>query len=88
MKTQEEIEVGICEAISRVEQVEMGRGPRTFTPTCSATSSVVRLQAVLTAAIRERVRHRAANGGAFKVAALAGNVGDSGRKSETGEPQA
>ena len=39
MKTQGEIEAAICEGVSRFEQDYMGRGPRTFAPTCSAISS-------------------------------------------------
>ena len=38
MKTLGEIESAICEGITRFEQDYMGRGPRTFAPTCSAIS--------------------------------------------------
>ncbi len=39
MKSQGEIEAGICEGVSRFEQEYMGAVPRTFTPTWWGTSS-------------------------------------------------
>jgi uncharacterized protein YbcI len=50
MKTQGEIEAGVCEGISRFEQEYMGRGPKEIRAYLIADLLVVRLQGVLTAA--------------------------------------
>jgi uncharacterized protein YbcI len=50
MKTQGEIEAGICEAISRFEQVYMGRGPKDIHAYLIGDLLVVRLRGILTAA--------------------------------------
>lgn len=50
MKTQGEIEAGICLGISRFEQEYMGRGPKGIHAHLIGDLLVVRLQGVLTAA--------------------------------------
>jgi uncharacterized protein YbcI len=50
MKTQGEIEAGICEGVTRFEQAYMGRGPRDIRTHLLGDLLVVRLQGVLTAA--------------------------------------
>ena len=50
MKTQGEIEAGICEGISRFEQDYMGRGPKDIHAYLIGDLVVVRLVGVLTAA--------------------------------------
>jgi uncharacterized protein YbcI len=50
MKTQGEIEAGICEGISRFEQEYMGRGPKDIHTHLIGDILVVRLSGVLTAA--------------------------------------
>ena len=50
MKTQGEIEAGICEGISRFEQEYMGRGPKDIRAHLFGDLLVVRLHGVLTAA--------------------------------------
>jgi uncharacterized protein YbcI len=50
MKTQGEIEAGICEGISRFEQDYMGRGPKDIHAHLIGDLLVVRLKGVLTAA--------------------------------------
>ncbi len=50
MKTQGEIEAGICKGISRFEQEYMGRGPKHISAHLVGDLLIVRLQGVLTAA--------------------------------------
>jgi len=50
MKTQGEIEAGICEGIARFEQEYMGRGPKDIRAHLIGDLLIVRLQGVLTAA--------------------------------------
>ena len=50
MKTQGEIEAGICEGMNRFEQQYMGRGPKDIRAHLIGDLLVVRLQGVLTAA--------------------------------------
>jgi uncharacterized protein YbcI len=50
MKTQGEIEAGICDGISRFEQEYMGRGPKDIRAHLIGDLLVVRLRGVLTAA--------------------------------------
>ena len=50
MKTQGEIEAGVCEGIARFEQEYMGRGPKHIHAHLIGDLLVVRLQGVLTAA--------------------------------------
>ncbi len=50
MKTQGEIEAGICDGITRFEQEYMGRGPKSIHTHLIGDLLVVRLQGVLTAA--------------------------------------
>ena len=50
MKTQGEIEAGICDGISRFEQEYMGRGPKDIRAHLLGDLLVVRLRGVLTAA--------------------------------------
>jgi uncharacterized protein YbcI len=50
MKTQGEIEAGICEGINRFEQDYMGRGPKEIRAHLIGDLLVVRLRGVLTAA--------------------------------------
>jgi uncharacterized protein YbcI len=56
MKTQGEIEAGICEGISRFEQEYMGRGPKDIRAHLIGDLLVVRLQGVLTAAEQHLVK--------------------------------
>src|SRR5437879_6474595 len=56
MKTQGEIEAGICEGISRFEQEYMGRGPKDIRAHLIDDLVVVRLQGVLTAAEQHLVK--------------------------------
>jgi uncharacterized protein YbcI len=55
MKTQGEIEAGICEGIRRFEQEYMGRGPKDVHTHLIGDLLVVRLQGVLTAAEQQLV---------------------------------
>ena len=56
MKTQGEIEAGICDGISRFEQEYMGRGPKDIRTHLIGDLLVVRLQGVLTAAEQQLVK--------------------------------
>ena len=56
MKTQGEIEAGICEGISRFEQEYMGRGPKDIHAHLIGDLLVVRLEGVLTAAEQQLVK--------------------------------
>ncbi len=56
MKTQGEIEAGICEGMTRFEQEYMGRGPKDIHAHLIGDLLVVRLQGVLTAAERQLVK--------------------------------
>jgi uncharacterized protein YbcI len=56
MKTQGEIESGICEGISHFEQDYMGRGPKDIRAHLLGDLLVVRLQGVLTAAEQHLVK--------------------------------
>src|SRR3954451_320687 len=56
MKTQGEIEAGICEGITRFEQEYMGRGPKDIRAHLLGNLLVVRLQGVLTAAEQQLVK--------------------------------
>ncbi len=56
MKTQGEIEAGICAGISRFEQEYMGRGPKDVHAHLVGDLLVVRLQGVLTAAEQQLVK--------------------------------
>ena len=56
MKTQGEIEAGVCDGVSRFEQEYMGRGPKDIRAHLLGDLLVVRLQGVLTAAERHLVR--------------------------------
>jgi uncharacterized protein YbcI len=56
MKTQGEIEAGICEGISRFEQDYMGRGPKDVHAHLIGDFLVVRLEGVLTAAEQQLVK--------------------------------
>src|SRR5207244_6322336 len=56
MKSQGEIEAGICEGISRFEQEYMGRGPKDVHAYLIGDLLVVRLQGVLTAAEQHLVQ--------------------------------
>jgi uncharacterized protein YbcI len=55
MKTQGEIEAGICEGVRRFEQEYMGRGPKDVHTHLIDDSLLVRLQGVLTAAEQQLV---------------------------------
>lgn len=55
MKTQGEIEAGICDGIRRFEQEYMGRGPKDVHTHLIGDLLVVRLQGVLTAAEQQLV---------------------------------
>ena len=55
MKTQGEIEAGICEGVRRFEQEYMGRGPKDIHTHLMGDLLVVRLQGVLTAAEQQLV---------------------------------
>jgi uncharacterized protein YbcI len=56
MKTQGEIEAGICEGVSRFERDYMGRGPKDIHAYLLGDLLVVRLQGVLTAAEQHLVK--------------------------------
>jgi uncharacterized protein YbcI len=56
LKTQGEIEAGICEGISRFEQEYMGRGPKDVHAHLIGDLLLVRLQGVLTAAEQHLVK--------------------------------
>ena len=56
MKTQGEIEVAICQGISRFEQEYMGRGPKDIRAHLIDDILFVRLQGVLTAAEQHLVK--------------------------------
>jgi uncharacterized protein YbcI len=56
MKTQGEIEAGICEGISRFQQDYMGRGPKDIRAHLIGDLVVVRLKGVLTAAEQQLVK--------------------------------
>src|SRR5437588_12944499 len=56
MRTQGEIEAGICAGITRFEQEYMGRGPRDIQAHLLDNLVVVRLQGVLTAAEQQLVK--------------------------------
>ena len=56
MKTQGEIEAGICEGITRFEQEYMGRGPKDIHAHLLDDLLVIRLQGVLTAAEQHLVK--------------------------------
>src|SRR5205809_183141 len=56
MKTQGEIEAGICEGVTRFEQDYMGRGPKDIRAHLIGDLLVVRLQGVLTAAEQQLVK--------------------------------
>lgn len=56
MKTQGEIEAGICEGMARFEQEYMGRGPKDIHAHVFGDLLVVRLQGVLTAAEKQLVK--------------------------------
>ena len=56
MKTQGEIESGVCEGMSRFEQEYMGRGPKDIHAFLIGDLLVVRLVGVLTAAEQQLVK--------------------------------
>src|SRR5271170_4941230 len=56
MKTQGEIEAGICAGITRFEQDYMGRGPKDIRAYLIGDLLLVRLQGVLTAAEQQLVK--------------------------------
>jgi uncharacterized protein YbcI len=56
MKTQGEIEAGVCEGISRFEQDYMGRGPKDIHAYLIGDLLVVRLKGVLTVAEQQLVK--------------------------------
>ena len=56
MKTQEEIEAAVCEAMGRFEQDYMGRGPKDVRTHLIGDLLVVRLQGVLTVAEQQLVK--------------------------------
>src|SRR4249919_155911 len=56
MKTQGEIEAGICEGMSRFEQEYMGRGPKDIHAHLIGDLLLVRLHGVLTAAEQQLVK--------------------------------
>ena len=56
MRTQGEIEVAICDGVSRFEQEYMGRGPKDIRAHLLGDLLVVRLHGVLTAAEQHLVR--------------------------------
>jgi len=56
MKTQGEIEAGICEGVTRFEQDHMGRGPKDIHAHLIGDMLVVRLKCVLTAAEQQLVK--------------------------------
>src|SRR5438477_3215730 len=63
MKSQGEIEAGICEGISRFEQEYMGRGPKDVHAFLIGDLLVVRLTGVLTAAEQHLVQSLPAENG-------------------------
>ena len=63
MKTQGEIEAGICQGINRFEQEYMGRGPKAIHAHLFGDLLVVRLQGVLTAAEQQLVKSLSAEKG-------------------------
>ena len=63
MKSQGEIEAGICEGISRFEQEYMGRGPKDVHAYLIGDLLVVRLSGVLTAAEQHLVKSLPAENG-------------------------
>src|SRR6478735_2319181 len=63
MKTQGEIEAGICDGINRFEQEYMGRGPKDIRTHLIGDLLVVRLQGVLTAAEQQLVKSLSADKG-------------------------
>jgi uncharacterized protein YbcI len=63
MKTQGEIEAGVCDGMSRFEQEYMGRGPKHIHAHLIGDLLVVRLQGVLTAAEQQLVRSLSADKG-------------------------
>jgi uncharacterized protein YbcI len=63
MKSQGEIEVAICEGISRFEQDYMGRGPKDIHAYLIGDLLVVRLKGVLTAAEQQLVKSLSAEKG-------------------------
>ncbi len=56
MRTQGEIEAGICEGMNRFEQDHMGRGPKNVHAHLIGDSILVRLHGVLTAAEQQLVK--------------------------------
>ncbi len=56
MKTQGEIEAGICDGVTRFEQEYMGRGPKDIRAHLLGDLVVVRLKGVLTAAEQQLVK--------------------------------
>jgi uncharacterized protein YbcI len=56
MKTQGEIEAGVCSGVTRFEQEYMGRGPKDIRAHLIGDLLVVRLQGVLTAAEQQLVK--------------------------------
>ena len=56
MKTQGEIEAGICQGVAHFEQEYMGRGPKDIHAHLIGDLLVVRLQGVLTAAEQQLVK--------------------------------
>jgi uncharacterized protein YbcI len=56
MKTQGEVEAGICAGMTRFEQEYMGRGPKGISAHLFGDLLVVRLQGVLTAAEQQLVK--------------------------------
>src|SRR5450631_1014027 len=63
MKTQGEIEAGICQEVSRFEQDYMGRGPKDIHTHLLGDLLVVRLQGVLTMAEQQLVKSLSAEKG-------------------------
>ena len=58
MKTQGEIEAGVCEGVSRFEQEYMGRGPKSIRTHLIGDVLLVRLQGVLTSAEQQLAKTR------------------------------
>ena len=63
MKTQGEIEAGICEGMARFEQEYMGRGPKDIRAHLIGDLLLVRLEGVLTAAEQQLVKSLPADKG-------------------------
>jgi uncharacterized protein YbcI len=63
MKTQGEIEAGICEGVRRFEQEYMGRGPKDIRTYLIGDLLVVRLRGVLTAAEQQLAKSLPADKG-------------------------